>query len=113
MQKHIIPAEMNWTEGKVKGFKGKDLLNLQNGSVKLVSVLPQSEYPIHTHPDKTEYIYVLEGKVTCTVGSEKISVLAGEFLIFHQNIEHNIANLSAIHALLLVGAIKTDATKRK
>jgi mannose-6-phosphate isomerase-like protein (cupin superfamily) len=108
MQKFIKPAEMDWTKGKVRGFDAKNLLDLQNGSVKLVRVSPQSEYPIHLHPDKTEYIFVLKGSVSCKVGSEKISVSANEFLIFPENMEHNISNPLTDQALLLVGAVRSD-----
>ena len=41
-------------------------------------------------------------------GAEEISVPAGEFLIFPENMKHNISNQSTTHALLLVGAINTD-----
>jgi quercetin dioxygenase-like cupin family protein len=50
------------SQGQVKGFSGKDLLQLSNGTVKVVRIEPMSVYPEHVHPDKTEYAFVMEGK---------------------------------------------------
>ena len=50
---------MDWEIGKVKGFSGKNLINLENGGLKKVKVDSSSTYPSHLHPNKTEFIYFL------------------------------------------------------
>jgi len=62
MENKIKPELLNWTPGKVNGFYGKSLIDIDNGSVKQVKIEPLSNYPQHVHPDKTEYAYVIEGK---------------------------------------------------
>ena len=46
------PEKLNWEFGKT-------LLDKENGGLKLVKVIPLVNYPIHQHPNKTEFIYVL------------------------------------------------------
>ncbi len=55
----ITPEKLNWEFGKAAGFCGKTLLDKENGGLKLVKVIPLANYPIHQHPNKTEFIYVL------------------------------------------------------
>ena len=55
----ITPEKLNWEFGKAAGFYGKTLLDKENGGLKLVKVIPLANYPIHQHPNKTEFIYVL------------------------------------------------------
>lgn len=46
---------LDWTAGKVKGFYAKQFIDLDNGTVKLIRVDAKAVYPLHRHPDKTEY----------------------------------------------------------
>lgn len=106
MGNKVIPTELDWTEGKVKNFFGKDLLKQENGTVKLVKVAPNSKYPEHLHPDKTEYVYVLKGNPQFHIGTEEFNAAPDEFYIFPANIKHAILNNSDKECLLIVGAIK-------
>lgn len=105
MSNILNPDLINWTESKIKGFLSKELINLDNGSLKLVKIEPQSNYPVHLHPDKTEYAYVLQGAPeflinnTCHKGSQ------GMFFIFPAKTEHAIFNNSSSPCLILVGSI--------
>lgn len=42
MKKKITVAELEWTEGKVKNFFGKELISMENGSLKLIKVAPHA-----------------------------------------------------------------------
>ena len=55
----ITPEKLNWEFGKAAGFCGKTLLDKENVGLKLVKAIPLANYPIHQHPNKTEFIYVL------------------------------------------------------
>jgi len=46
MQKKIAPENLEWKEGKVKNFFGKELISLKNGTLKLIKVAPQASYPL-------------------------------------------------------------------
>lgn len=102
----ITPRTLDWKEGKVKNFSGKELISLENGSLKLVKVAPLSSYPEHLHPDKTEYAYVLEGAPHFMSGGTTFACHAGEFFIFQPNTIHAIHNKTNSECILLIGAIK-------
>ncbi|MCC7050207.1 MAG: cupin domain-containing protein [Bacteroidia bacterium] len=106
MENKIITGNLDWHEGKVKNFFGKELLNLDNGTVKLIKIAPASEYPIHIHPDKTEYVYVIEGSLFCKIGEEECQGVVGDFFTFPKNIRHALINKSSKECIILVGAIK-------
>lgn len=99
-------AEMEWHEGQVKGFAGKQLIEAQNGGLKLVKVQPETSYPLHLHPDKTEYAYVLKGKVNFEIDGKYFDCSESDFCIFPAKTKHAIHNRSKEEVILMVGAIK-------
>lgn len=106
MKNKITSELLEWTSGKVDGFSGKNLLELKNGSLKMVKVAPLAKYPIHIHPDKTEYAYVIQGNPKFTIGTADFIGNEGDFFIFPASIKHGIENPSKSDAILLVGSIK-------
>lgn len=96
---------MDWASGKIKGFSGKDLIELENGGLKMVKVDSFSSYPSHLHTKKTEFIYVLEGNPTITIDDKNYNGEKGDFFILPHSIKHSIANPIDSECLLLVGAI--------
>ena len=105
MENYKKTSLMEWQAGKVKGFSGKDLISLENGGVKMVRVDPYAEYPVHLHPKKTEFVYVLEGMPTITINEEEYKGEKGDFFILPDSLRHSIANPTINECLLLVGAI--------
>lgn len=105
MNKKIIPEKLEWSEGRVKNFFGKELITLQNGSLKLIKVAPLTSYPEHLHPDKTEYAYVLEGNPDFSIGEENFTGKPADFFIFPKNEKHAIHNNTNAECLLLIGSI--------
>lgn len=99
--------DIEWKTGKVKGFLAKELLNLENGSLKLISAEPGNSYPMHTHPDKTEFAYVLEGNPQFKIGSSTYESSPGDCFIFPQKEHHAIINHTGGNCLMLIGAIKS------
>lgn len=107
MKIKIEPDSLNWMSGKVKGFLSKELINLNRGSLKLIKIDPYAIYPEHTHPDKTEYVYVLEGNPEFVIEAVQYKSQPGDFFLFPQKVKHNISNPSDVNCIILVGAIKT------
>jgi len=105
MKNKIKSDSLDWISGKVKGFSAKELINIDNGSSKLLKVLPMSKYPIHLHPDKTETAYVIQGNPEFTVGDVQYSSAPGDFFVFPINTKHAIENNTDAECLLLIGAI--------
>lgn len=106
MKNKIEVNKLDWIEGKVKGFLGKELISQANGALKLVKVMPNATYPIHIHPDKTEFAYVLEGLPGFLINSEVHSGKKGDFFIFPFDTKHAIYNNSNYECILLVGSIQ-------
>ncbi|MBL4888283.1 MAG: cupin domain-containing protein [Flavobacteriaceae bacterium] len=96
---------MDWKTGKVKGFSGKNLIDMENGGLKMVKVDSLATYPSHLHPKKTEFIYVLEGSPKIAIGENEYNGEKGDFFILPNLIKHSIANPVDSECLLLVGAI--------
>lgn len=101
----IKTAELILTEGKVKGFHGKNLIDLDNGGLKMVKVDAFASYPTHLHPEKTEFVYVLEGNPEISIGDKVYQSEPGDFITLPKSIEHSIANRTEKECKLLVGAI--------
>ena len=99
---------LEWVSGKVKGFSGKNLIELENGGLKMVKVDSFSSYPTHLHTKKTEFIYVLEGTPTITIDNESYNGEKSDFFILPHSIKHSIENSTDSECLLLVGAIKNN-----
>lgn len=107
MSNVIKPQNLPWEQTKIHGFASKQLIEQANGGLKLIKVEPESSYPFHHHPDKTEYIYVLEGKPEIVIGPDTHQGNEGEFYILPQSVSHAIMNKSNDICLLLIGAIKS------
>jgi mannose-6-phosphate isomerase-like protein (cupin superfamily) len=105
MGNQIQTNELAWSAGKVKGFLGKNLIDIKNGGLKKVLVEAGADYPVHLHPDKTEFIYVLSGQPTITIGEEIFSAIADDFYILPAGIMHSIKNEKKEACQLLVGSI--------
>lgn len=106
MENYIKPDLLNWENTKIKGFSSKQLIDMSNGSLKLIKVEAQSVYPLHNHPDKTEFIYVLVGSPEIMIGDHQHQGEKEDFFILPQAMPHSIINNSTTHCILLVGAIK-------
>jgi len=104
---HVVkPETLQWEQTKIQGFSSKQLVEMPNGGLKLIKVEPASSYPLHHHPDKTEYIYVLEGNPEIVIGDDTHQGNEGEFFILPQAVSHAIINKSDKACKLLIGAIK-------
>ena len=106
MENKISQTELDWNEGTVKGFFGKELILLENGGLKLIKVAPFASYPEHIHPDKTEYAYVLTGNPEIMINLEVSLGKKGDFFIFPSNTKHAIQNKTNSECILLIGSIK-------
>mgnify|MGYP000853327135 CR=1 FL=1 len=60
--------------------KGKDVWSL------LVEV--NGTIPLHFHPDGVHRMYVLEGKLKCTVGKETMEMGPGDYMLIPKGVRH-------------------------
>lgn len=108
MENKIEPDLLTWTTGAVKGFCGKELINLETGGLKLIKIEPRANYPEHIHPNNTEYAYILEGNPEFIIDAELHKSKPGDFFIFPQMIKHSISNRNDVDCIILVGALKNN-----
>jgi len=106
MSNKIKSGTLDWAEGKVKGFHGKEFINLEKGSVKLVKIDPYAIFPEHLHPEKTEYAFVIEGTPEFMINNESYNSEVGDFFIFPTGKKHEIKNNTTQTCILLIGSIK-------
>ena len=105
MEHKLIPSEMTWEATKIKGFYAKEFIHAKNGGVKLIRVDAHSNYQLHRHPEKMEYIFVLEGNPHFVIDTERYAAQKGDFFTFPTNKNHAIENDTSNVCILLVGAI--------
>lgn len=98
-------TDLDWKTGQVKGFLGKEFIQLSNGGVKLIKIDPMSVYPEHLHPDKTEYAYVVSGNPEFSIDNEYFIDKSGDFFIFPCNVKHSIKSNTVVEGLVLIGSI--------
>ena len=108
MKTYLQTDKLNWETTKIKGFSSKQLLELPLGGFKMIRVAPKSTYPLHLHPDKTEFIFVLEGQVNIINGDESQNGAKNDFFTLPSNTKHSIVNSFEEECTLLVGAIQTN-----
>lgn len=106
MKQNIQTNSMEWEATKIKGFLSKQLIDANNGSLKLIKVESSSVYPMHNHPEKVEFIYVLEGSPEIIIGEDRHYGQPADFFILPQRMNHSIINNGSLDCILLVGAIK-------
>lgn len=98
--------EMNWETSKVNGIFSRNLLDDKNGTFKMIKLAPNSTYPIHRHPDKTEFAYVLQGTLAATIGEEEFTGEEGAFFTFPVGTMHGLRNMDQDkETIILVGSI--------
>lgn len=105
MSQRLDVKGKSWELGKVAGVSAKDLITFPEGTAKLIRLEPGAHYPLHKHPHRTEYVYVLEGEPTLSVGDEVHVCHSGDFVSFPESTPHALANESQNDAILFVGAI--------
>lgn len=106
MENIVKPDLLNWENTQIKGFLSKKLIEMRNGGFKLIKVEPGSSYPMHNHPEKAEFIYVLRGMPEIIIGDNCFSGKNREFFIIPASVKHRINNNGNTECILLVGAIK-------
>ena len=65
--------------------KGKDVWSL------LVEV--NGTIPLHFHPDGVHRMYILEGKLRCTVGKETMVMGPGDYMLIPRGVRHKFEKI--------------------
>ncbi|GMV53816.1 MAG: cupin domain-containing protein [Chlorobi bacterium] len=98
-------TKLEWKTGTLQQLQRKELLNVDNGTVKLIRILPQQTYPEHFHPNHTEYAFVLSGKPLIRIGGDEYLAQPNEFYIFPASTKHSIQNHADDECVIILGSI--------
>ncbi|WP_393972221.1 cupin domain-containing protein [Oxyplasma meridianum] len=90
----------------INGIYQRLLISARGGTEKFIKFEKNADYPLHHHPDRHEWIYVIEGQITVNV-DEKIRTLnPGEYEDFPVNSNHSL-KAGDKGAVVLVSAFNT------
>jgi len=77
----------------------KVLYTAKDLQLVLMSLQPNEEIGMESHPDKDQFIRVEEGKGKATISGNDYLLRTGDCVIIPQGTEHNIINTSKIRQL--------------
>ena len=97
--------DAEWKPTTVSGVSEKVMFARTEGAAKLIRLAPHAQYPVHQHPDRTEFAYVLAGTPELFDGEQHHPCRAGDVVTFPAKTPHSLGNPSDDEVLLLVGAI--------
>lgn len=104
----LLTKQVEWKKMPVEGFAMKELISKDSGGVKLVKIMPGCAYPLHRHPNKTEFAFVLEGTLQATVGENVYNGESGAFYQFPKGELHGLKNPGEIETIAIIGALKDE-----
>ena len=106
MSMHLIhTTELSWQKTPIDGVTSKDLVHESHGTAKLIRLAPNAVYPTHQHPNRDEYVFVLVGKATLSVGDDRQDASPDDFTFIPMGISHALANYTETEVVLWAGAI--------
>ena len=108
----IHTTDLPWKSTPVNGVSAKELIHERQGTGKLIQLVPGARYPEHRHPDKLEYVYVLDGTLTMQLDQETLEAKSGDFVEIPQNHLHTLENWTSRDVVLWVGAVMLDGPDR-
>ncbi len=106
MEKPGSAMEIEWSQVSkaVDGIFQHWEAQSKNGSIKFLKFDPGSSYPVHHHPDRVEWLYVLSGRMIATIDSVEHDLAKGEYAAFPVNSNHSL-RAGKDGALVLVVAL--------
>ncbi|TAM58579.1 cupin domain-containing protein [bacterium] len=102
-------ADLAWEPTSVAGYEQKWLVKRDGGTYKLIRIQPGARFPLHRHPDRTEYAYVLEGVLEATIEGRTFRIAPHGFAEIPAGVEHGLYNPGPAPTIAQVGAIKDHA----
>ncbi|TAM78184.1 cupin domain-containing protein [bacterium] len=103
-------SQLPWEATNVEGYEQKWLIRRSGASFKLVRIHAGARFPLHRHPDRTEYAYVLEGVLDATISGQTLRVGPGGFAEIPAGVEHGLFNPGSSDTIVQIGAI-TESTE--
>ena len=102
---NIFEKDIEWdqvSDGKL-GIKQFLVRTSKAGTVKFLKFNPEAKYPVHFHPDRSEWLCVISGDMTVEIDGRKLILHEGGFASFPVNSRHSLS-AGKNGALILVSA---------
>ncbi len=91
----------NW--GQLKWFANHELGNSKNMTVGMCILKPGKSNPKHSHPNCSEVLHVIQGRILHTFGrNEEIELNKGDTITIPKNYSHRAENIGHEDAVLLI-----------
>lgn len=88
--------------GVLNLFADADTMGLETMTLGRVMIRAGSANPLHAHPDCTEVVIVLDGRIEHVVGSESIVLEAGDVLAVPAGVAHRATSIGAVDADMVI-----------
>ena len=99
--------EADW--GCLTWYASGKLGNSDEVTVGKCVIRPGCENPLHSHPNCSEILIVLQGKVAHTIeGGEEIELDQGDVITLPANLPHRARNVAEEDAVLLIAFSSAD-----
>lgn len=97
-------SEQPWEPAPVEGVSWQLLKDVPEGTIKRFRLQAGATYPLHHHPDRSEWVYLVEGTLTLTLGSAVQELHPGDFAWIPARLPHGLGNQTGDLVEFLVGA---------
>ncbi len=84
--------QVSWddlSDGKL-GIAQSVINSMDSGTIRFLKFKPGAMYPMHHHPDRFEWVYVVEGSMETEIEGEKSIMKKGEFRSFPVMVKHSL-----------------------
>ena len=100
-------VEADW--GRLTWYASASLGNSSDMTVGKCVIRPGGENPLHSHPNCSEVLVVLKGRVAHTIeGGETVELDHGDVITLPVNLPHNARNTGEEDAVLLIAFSSAD-----
>ncbi|HSL24996.1 MAG TPA: cupin domain-containing protein [Acidimicrobiia bacterium] len=88
--------------GSLSLFADAELMNLETMTLGRVQILAGRSNPLHTHPNCTEVLILLVGRIEHIVGNDAVVLEPGDVLAVPAGVSHRAAVLGDVDADMIV-----------
>jgi len=94
--------------GELTWFASAELGNSVDLTLGQCVIKPGQSNPLHSHPNCSETLYVLHGRLAHTVGDEEVVLEQGDTITVQPDVVHSARNLSDRPCVLVIAFSSAD-----
>ncbi|HCE42562.1 MAG TPA: cupin domain-containing protein [Lentisphaeria bacterium] len=105
--KNADKIETDW--GGLTWYAGRKLGNTESMTIGKCVIRPGCENPLHSHPNCSEILTVIEGKISHVIEDGKeVEMEAGDTISVPPNIPHKARNIGTCDAIMYISFDSAD-----